>query len=82
MKKHTFFYRNGLSLVFLTLFLVTLVAQTLTGWKTHNQELQDEHTLTLDFRTYLGTGHFISATFKNFQSEFLQTALYVLLTVS
>jgi hypothetical protein len=30
---------------------------------------------------YLHTGHFISATFENFQSEFLQMGLYVLLTV-
>lgn len=29
----------------------------------------------------LSTGHFISATFENFESEFLQMALYVMLTV-
>jgi hypothetical protein len=29
----------------------------------------------------LCTGHFISATFENFQSEFLQMALYVVLTI-
>ncbi|MBE9586663.1 hypothetical protein IM792_19595 [Mucilaginibacter sp. JRF] len=81
MKKHGFLYRNSLSLVFLTLFLLTLVAQALTGWKEHNQELQDEHALALNFMAYLSTGHFISSTFENFQSEFLQMALYVILTV-
>ncbi|WP_307724996.1 DUF6766 family protein [Sphingobacterium faecium] len=30
---------------------------------------------------YLTSGHFFSATFINFQSEFLQMALYVILTV-
>lgn len=30
---------------------------------------------------YLRSGHFISATFENFQSEFLQMALYVILTI-
>jgi len=81
MKKHGFFYRNGLSIVFLSLFVITLIAQAFSGWKTHNQELQDEHTPAIALTTYLTTGHFISATFENFQSEFLQMALYVLLTV-
>jgi len=81
MKKQTFWYRNGLSLVFLSLFLITLVAQGLTGWKTHNRELTDAHHKEIGLYAYLHTGHFISATFENFQSEFLQMALYVLLTV-
>jgi hypothetical protein len=81
MKQHSFFYRNGLSLVFLGLFVITLIAQALTGWKEHNQELQDEHAQALALGAYLTTGHFISSTFENFQSEFLQMALYVLLTV-
>jgi len=81
MKKQTFWYRNSLSLVFLALFVCTLTAQALTGWKTHNQELADAHHERIGLCNYLHTGHFISATFENFQSEFLQMALYVLLTV-
>lgn len=81
MKKHSFFYRNGLSIVFLCLFVAAMLAQSLTGWKEHNQEREDEHAMPLDFSTYLTSGHFISSTFENFQSEFLQMALYVLLTV-
>lgn len=81
MTKRGFLYRNGLSLAFLMLFVITLTAQALTGWKKHNQELQDDHIKALAFGTYLTTGHFISSTFENFQSEFLQMALYVLLTV-
>ena len=30
---------------------------------------------------YAASGHFIQATFENWESEFLQMALYVLLTV-
>ncbi|MES2454826.1 MAG: DUF6766 family protein [Bacteroidota bacterium] len=81
-KHQSFLYRNGLSLVFLTLFLVTLVAQAITGWKTHNQELKDDHQQEIGLGIYLQSGHFISATFENFESEFLQMSLYVLLTVS
>jgi hypothetical protein len=81
-KKHSFFYRNGLTIVFMALFIVTLFAQAFTGWNTHNQELQEEHAAKISFGTYLKSGHFISATFENFESEFLQMALYVIMTVS
>jgi hypothetical protein len=81
MKKQTFFYKNGLSIVFLSLFILTLAAQALTGWKEHNTELNDAGMAEIGFGAYLHTGHFISSTFENFQSEFLQMALYVILTV-
>ncbi len=77
----SFLYRNGLTLFFLFLFIITLVAQALTGWKQNNQELQDIGGRPLELLQYLGSGHFISATFENFQSEFLQMGMYVLLTV-
>lgn len=78
----SYFYRNGLTLVFLLLFVVTLFAQALTGWKQHNQDLQEAHAQEIGLGTYLKSGHFISATFENFESEFLQMALYVMLTIS
>ena len=80
-KKTSFWHRNSLSLVFLIIFLITIVAQVFTGWKEHNAELKDEQVAELTLGTYLHTGHFISSTFENFQSEFLQMALYVILTV-
>ncbi|WP_432708078.1 DUF6766 family protein [Pedobacter sp.] len=80
-KNHRFFYRNSLSIVFLSLFFITLIAQTITGWKEHNQELQDDNAKALELSAYLQSGHFISATFENFESEFLQMGLYVLLTI-
>ncbi|MET1056716.1 MAG: DUF6766 family protein [Pedobacter sp.] len=82
LRKRSFFYRNGLTIVFLLLFIITLLAQALTGWKTHNQDLKDDHAQEIGLGTYLCSGHFISATFENFESEFLQMSLYVLLTIS
>jgi hypothetical protein len=79
--KYSFLYRNGLTLFFLTLFVITWVAQALTGWKQNNQEIHDQGGQALGFIQYLGSGHFVSATFENFQSEFLQMGMYVLLTV-
>jgi len=81
VQSKTWLYRNGLSVFFILIFLVTLLAQALTGWKLHNTELTDLGSPGLPFSTYLCTGHFISATFENFESEFLQMSLYVLLTI-
>ena len=80
-KSYSYFYRNGLSLVFFGLFVFTLGMQLLTGWKVHNTELAEAHQQPMALSAYLMTGHFISATFENFESEFLQMAMYVLLTV-
>jgi len=81
-RKHSYFYKNGLTIVFMGLFMVTLFAQALTGWQQHNKDLKDDNEPKIALTAYLKTGHFISATFENFQSEFLQMALYVLLTVA
>lgn len=80
-ESYLFLYRNGLSLVFLMLFIFALGEQFFTGWKVHNEELQEAHQATMPLFSYLSTGHFISVTFENFESKFLQMALYVMLMV-
>lgn len=81
-KNHTFWYRNALSLVFLFLFMITLAAQAYSGWLDYNSELKDNFNQEIGFQKYLKGGHFLSATFENFESEFLQMTLFVLLTIS
>lgn len=78
---YSYFNRNSLTIVFLFLFVITLVAQALTGWKENNQERQEIGGAPLELTSYLTTGHFISSTFENFQSEFLQMGLYVIATI-
>jgi len=80
-KKRSFIYKNALSLFFLFLFLITLGGQALTGWREHNKELKEQNASEIGLSTYLQSGHFISATFENFESEFLQMAMYVLITI-
>lgn len=80
-KKHSFLYRNGLSIVLLVLMFIFWGGQMIAGWKDHNQELTEHHQPQLSFQEYLTSGHFISATFENWESEFLQMGIYVLLTV-
>jgi len=81
-KKQSFFYRNSLSIVFIALFLLAMIAQGFFGWREHNEELNELGAAGISFAAYLTSGHFLAATFENFQSEFLQMALYVILTVS
>ena len=73
---------NSLSLVFLLFFILSLGGQALTGWKENNKELKEKGHPALGFREYLHSGHFIQATFENWESEFLQMALFVVLTIS
>jgi len=73
--------RNGLSIVLFLLLACFLVGQVWTGFLSHNQELHEAHRAGLDLWAYLHSGHFVSATFENWESEFLQMGMYVLITV-
>jgi uncharacterized membrane protein YjfL (UPF0719 family) len=72
---------NGLSIVFFLLFLFAIVGQTITGLKEHNQEQIDEGSQPIAMSEYLTSGHFLQSTFENWESEFLQMALFVVLTI-
>lgn len=77
----SFWQRNGLSLVLAAIFLAFLFGQVLAGHAAWNEELMREGGAPLSLWAYLDSGHFISATFENWESEFLQMGMYVLLTV-
>jgi hypothetical protein len=81
-RKQSFVYRNSLGIVLLSLLLIFLGGQAFMGWKQKNEELQEYGKPPLTFTKYLNSGHFYQATFENWESEFLQMALYVLLTIS
>jgi Na+-transporting methylmalonyl-CoA/oxaloacetate decarboxylase gamma subunit len=77
-----FFRNNGLSIVFFALFLLALCGQIITGYKEHNKEREDDGQAPISAGAYLSSGHFLQATFENWESEFLQMALFVVLTIS
>ena len=72
---------NGLSITLFALFLISIVGQALAGWRAQFEELRTHGQPAVGFLDYLTTGHFVSATFENWESEFLQMSVYVLLTV-
>ena len=71
---------NGLTIVLLGFFLLFWGAQTVTGWHVYNNDQQQHREEMVSLLTYLGTGHWLEATFENWESEFLQMAAYVVLT--
>ena len=75
------FRNNGLSIVFFLLFLISILGQAITGLKQHNEEMLEEGGQQLHMGQYLRSGHFLQATFENWESEFLQMALFVILTM-
>jgi hypothetical protein len=74
-------HENGLSIVLFSLFFFSLVGQSITGFHEHNEDQQEHNQPAVSFGEYLTSGHFIEATFENWESEFLQMGAYVLLTV-
>jgi len=59
-----------------------LVLRALFGWRSYNEELADFGRPTLGLWSYVASGHFVDATFENWESEFLQMGSYVLLTLA
>jgi hypothetical protein len=76
-----FLRNNGLSIVLFVLFLISIAGQILTGFAEHNQELTDEGGKAISMSAYFFTGHFLQSTFENWESEFLQMALFLILTM-
>jgi hypothetical protein len=79
--KHGFFARNGLSVVLIAMLLLCLAGQSYTGWQVNNDGRTDKGQPPLSFAAYLDDPHLLSATFENWESEFLQMTMYILLTV-
>ena len=77
-----FLRENSLSLVFFGLFILSLAGQWLTGFKEYNKDLEEAGRSKVSLTEYTHSGHFIQATFENWESEFLQMALFVVLTIS
>jgi len=82
-----FFKEQGLSLAFLVLFLAALAGQAIAGWNEFNNEetwhalMAGETPETIGLVDYVATSSFAQAVTENWQSEYLQFTLFILLTV-
>jgi hypothetical protein len=76
-----FLYDNGLTLAFLALFLGSLVGHAIAGHEVFNDE-QDRHQAEqISLGRYLTSSDFAAAVTENWQSEYLQFALLIFLTI-
>lgn len=73
---------NGLTIVLIVATMTTLVGMMATGISVYNDELARHHQPGVSLAAYLASGHFLSALFENWESEFLQMSAYVALTAS
>jgi hypothetical protein len=76
-----FWRNNGLSVVLVALFLVCWVGQAVFGYRADLHERESHNQPVLTFGEYLRDPAFLEATAENWESEFLQMAAYVWLTV-
>jgi hypothetical protein len=71
---------NGLCAVTLLLFALATLGQIASGFAAHNEELIEQGRAALGLGAYLASGHFVEALFENWESEFLQMAVFVWLS--
>jgi uncharacterized protein DUF6766 len=72
---------HSLTLAFTGLLLAALIGQALTGVAGYNEQARDAQLPTLTLLQYLTSSQFAVDVAENWQSEYLQFLLYVLLTV-
>jgi hypothetical protein len=78
---------QSLSLVFLTLFVASIAGQAVAGWHDYNNletwhaQMAGEAAETVSLGRYVTTSSFAQAVTENWQSEYLQFTLFILLTV-
>ena len=71
---------HGLLVANLALFLIFVGGMALSGHRVYNSDQEEHGSSPISFARYLGTGAFVEATFENWESEFLQMGMYVVLT--
>lgn len=74
------FKNNGLTIVLMLLFLVTIIGQWFAGWHVENEELKRHGEAAITLGAYTLDPSFVSSVFENWESEFLQMSAYVVLT--
>lgn len=72
---------NSLTIVTLTLFLLFLFGQSMSGLRHYNEQQQEHNQFQITYTEYITSPEFVEATFENWESEFLQMGMYVLLTI-
>jgi hypothetical protein len=76
-----FLRENGLSIALFALFLLSLGGQSIAGRRTFNEDRKEHGQPPVRYVAYLVSGHFVESVFENWESEFLQMAAFVVMTI-
>ena len=71
---------RGLLLANLGLFVVFFIGMVVSGVQVYNSDQIEHGQPAVSLAGYLTSGDFLEATFENWESEFLQMGMYVVLT--
>ena len=71
---------HGLLIANLLLFVIFFGGMVLSGVRVYNAQQLEHGEQAVSLGRYLLSGDFVEATFENWESEFLQMAMYVVLT--
>jgi hypothetical protein len=72
---------NGLSVAFLSIFVLALIGQSIAGHAYTNEQLAQHHQPPVGYLDYIASSDFLVDVAENWQSEFLQFFLFILATV-
>jgi hypothetical protein len=76
-----FLRENSLSIAFGIMLIAALVGQAIAGHNLYNEEQQAHGSAAISLGRYLTSSHFGQAVMENWQSEYLQFTLFLVLTV-
>lgn len=82
MRRRRFFHDHGLTIALVALTLLCLVGHAWSGYRVWTDERAEDGLIAGTALEYLASAHFLSSLFENWESEFLQMAAYVLLTIA
>ena len=74
-------WEHSLSIFLFVVFAAVLVAHSITAHRASNEEAKIHGQPPLDYAEFLTSGEYAESVFENWESEFLQMATYVLVTV-
>jgi hypothetical protein len=71
---------RALTLALMAMFLASLAGQFAAGFHEYNESQLEHHRPAVAPASYFTTGHWWESVFENWESEFLQMAVFILLT--
>jgi hypothetical protein len=72
---------RALTLALLSVFFICWLGQVAAGWNVFNNDREEHHLAPATLTQYFESGTPIESTMENWESEFLEMAVFVMLTV-